>query len=63
MTNDFRLNRYSRMMGDNPFPENQFKTYHPEFPDRFGSLEDARIHYLGSFHWYNLQHHPAASPC
>ena len=31
---------------DNPFSESQFKTlkYRPEFPDRFGSLEDARAH-------------------
>ena len=29
---------------DNPFSEAQFKTlkYRPEFPDRFGSIEDAR---------------------
>ena len=31
--------------------------YRPEFPDRFGSLEDARAHGHGFFHWYNLQHH------
>ncbi len=44
---------------DNPFSEAQFKTlkYRPEFPDRFGSLEDARA---GSGHlldWYNHEHH------
>ncbi len=29
---------------DNPYSEAQFKTlrYRPEFPDRFGSIEDAR---------------------
>ena len=29
---------------DNPYSESQFKTlkYRPEFPDRFGSIEDAR---------------------
>lgn len=44
---------------DNPFSESQFKTmkYRPEFPDRFGSLEDARAHGQGFFHWYNLEHH------
>jgi len=44
---------------DNPFSESQFKTmkYRPEFPDRFGSLEDARAHSHSFFHWYNLEHH------
>lgn len=44
---------------DNPFSESQFKTmkYRPEFPDRFGSLEDARAHSQGFFRWYNLEHH------
>jgi putative transposase len=44
---------------DNPFSESQFKTmkYRPEFPDRFGSLEDARAHAQGFCHWYNLEHH------
>ena len=44
---------------DNPFSESQFKTmkYRPGFPDRFGSLEDARVHGQGFFHWYNLEHH------
>jgi len=43
---------------DNPFSESQFKTmkYRPEFPDRFGSLEDARAHSQRFFHWYNLEH-------
>jgi putative transposase len=44
---------------DNPFSESQFKTmkYRPEFPDRFGSLEDARAHGQAFFHWYNHEHH------
>lgn len=44
---------------DNPFSESQFKTmkYRPEFPARFGSLEDARAHGQAFFHWYNLEHH------
>jgi putative transposase len=44
---------------DNPFSESQFKTmkYRPDFPDRFGSLEDARAHGQVFFRWYNLEHH------
>ncbi len=43
---------------DNPFSEAQFKTlkYRPEFPQRFGSLEDARMHCRGFFRWYNTEH-------
>jgi putative transposase len=47
---------------DNPFSESQFKTlkYHPEFPDRFGSLQDTRS-FLGDFFlWYNTMHHHSA---
>jgi len=44
---------------DNPYSEAQFKTakYHPTFPDRFGSLLDARAWGGRFFHWYNYQHH------
>ena len=44
---------------DNPYSEAQFKTlkYRPEFPDRFGALEDARAFCRPFFHWYNHQHH------
>ena len=44
---------------DNPFSEAQFKTlkYRPEFPDRFGSLEDARAFCVGFFQWYNNRHY------
>lgn len=44
---------------DNPFSEAQFKTlkYRPEFPDRFGSMEDARAFCQGFFRWYNTEHH------
>lgn len=44
---------------DNPFSEAQFKTvkYHPTFPDRFGSLEDARAWARPFFAWYNHDHH------
>ena len=44
---------------DNPYSESQFKTlkYSPEFPERFGSLQDARSFLLDFFHWYNTAHH------
>jgi len=44
---------------DNPFSESQFKTlkYRPEFPDRFGSIEDARAFCQNFFNWYNNEHH------
>ena len=43
---------------DNPYSEAQFKTlkYRPEFPGRFGSIEDARAFLRGFFHWYNSVH-------
>lgn len=44
---------------DNPFSEAQFKTlkYRPAFPDRFGSIEDARVFCADFFHWYDHEHH------
>ena len=47
---------------DNPFSESQFKTLKasPEFPDRFGSLQDARSFLLDFFLWYNTMHHHSA---
>ena len=44
---------------DNPYSESHFKTlkYSPEFPDRFGSLQDARSFLLDFFQWYNTMHH------
>jgi len=43
---------------DNPYSESQFKTlkYRPEFPDRFGCLEDARAFCATFYRWYNQQH-------
>lgn len=43
---------------DNPFSEAQFKTlkYRPDFPDRFGSIEDARVFCRSFFTWYNNEH-------
>lgn len=44
---------------DNPYSEAQFKIlkYRPDFPERFGSLQDARIFCQEFFTWYNLEHH------
>jgi len=43
---------------DNPYSEAQFKTlkYRPEFPARFGCIEDARAHCQRFFQWYNGTH-------
>src|SRR6266700_263578 len=44
---------------DNPFSETQFKTlkYRPDFPARFGSIQDVRAHCHLFFPWYNVAHH------
>lgn len=44
---------------DNPYSEAQFKTlkYCPEFPERFGSIQDARSFCQYFFNWYNKEHH------
>ena len=43
---------------DNPFSEAQFKTlkYCPQFPERFGSIEDGRAFAQPFFRWYNHDH-------
>lgn len=43
---------------DNPFSEAQFKTlkYRPQFPQRFGCLEDSRAFCRPFFCWYNTEH-------
>ena len=43
---------------DNPYSESQFKTlkYRPGFPDRFGSIQDARSFCRDFFSWYNCEH-------
>ena len=43
---------------DNPYSEAHFKTrkYRPEFPEGFGSIEDARAFCRAFFDWYNRQH-------
>ena len=44
---------------DNPFSEAHFRTlkYCPQFPDRFGSIEDGRAFCQSFFRWYNHDHH------
>ena len=43
---------------DNPYSEAQFKTlkYRPDYPNRFGSLADARSWARPFFQWYNHEH-------
>jgi putative transposase len=43
---------------DNPYSESQFKTlkYCPAFPERFGSIQDARAFCQTFFDWYNKEH-------
>ena len=46
---------------DNPFSESHFKTlkYQPQFPKRFGCIEDAKSFCRHFFNWYNRDHHHA----
>jgi transposase InsO family protein len=46
---------------DNPFSESHFKTlkYQPQFPKRFGAIEDAKAFCRDFFGWYNQEHHHA----
>jgi putative transposase len=48
-----------QVSNDNPYSEAAFKTlkYRPDFPDRFGAIEDARSHCADFFDWYNREHH------
>jgi putative transposase len=43
---------------DNPYSESQFRTmkYRPEFPDRFGCIQDSRSFCQPFFAWYNDDH-------
>jgi putative transposase len=43
---------------DNPYSEAQVKTlkYRPDFPVRFGCIENARAHARAFFAWYNTAH-------
>ena len=47
-----------RVSNDNPYSEAQFKTvkYHPGFPGRFGSIEEAKVFCREFFRWYNTEH-------
>ena len=47
-----------RVSNDNPYSESAFKTlkYHPDTPERFGSVEDARTFFRTLFDWYNERH-------
>ena len=51
---------YSRphTSNDNPYSESHFRTvkYRPDFPDRFGSYEDAHGWCSRFFGWYNDEH-------
>jgi putative transposase len=46
---------------DNPFSESHFKTlkFRPDFPECFGSIQDARAHCRRFFNWYNTEHRHA----
>lgn len=43
---------------DNPYSEAQFKTlkYCPQFPEKLGSIQDARSFCQQFFNWYNKEH-------
>jgi putative transposase len=44
---------------DNPYSEAQFKTakYRPDFPERFGCIQDSREHFRAFHDWYNKSHY------
>jgi putative transposase len=48
-----------RTSNDNPFSESQFRTikYRPEFPERFSSLQEARLVCRELLTWYNTRHY------
>lgn len=54
-----RTHSRPQVSDDNPYSESNFKTlkYRPEFPDRFGSIQDARSHITAFVAWYNQEHH------
>jgi putative transposase len=53
-----RTHSRPHVSNDNPFSEAQFKTLksRPAFPERFGSLADARAFCQPFFTWYNTAH-------
>ncbi len=54
-----RTHSRPHVSNDNPFSEAQFKTmkYRPDFPERFGCIEDSRSFCGDFFRWYNEEHH------
>ena len=48
-----------QVCNDNPYSEAHFKTlkYRPDFPQRFGAIEDARAWCRPFFQWYNEEHY------
>ncbi len=54
-----RTHSRPHVSNDNPYSEAQFKTlkYRPDFPKRFGGLQDARTHFVSFEQWYNHEHH------
>ena len=48
---------HPRVSNDNPYSEAHFKTikYHPVFPGRFGSIEEAKDFCREFFQWYNTE--------
>lgn len=52
------LNR-PHVSNDNPYSESHFKTlkYGPNFPDKFGSIEDAKAFCKSFVTWYNYEHY------
>lgn len=56
--NVMKTHNRPHVSNDNPFSEAQFKTvkYTPTFPERFGSIQDARVFCREFFQWYNDEH-------
>jgi putative transposase len=54
-----RTHSRPHVSNDNPYSESNFKTlkYCPQFPGKFGSIEDARSFCREFFNWYNKRHH------
>jgi hypothetical protein len=50
---------------DNPYSESQFRTmkYRPDFPDRFGCIQDSRAFCQRFFRWYNEEHRHSGLGC
>lgn len=51
--------REGLLSNDNPYSEAQFKTLkqRPDFPTRFGSLDDTRARCEDFFRWYHTERH------